>query len=241
VQLHLPFSQDDAREQRAVSLEDTRQVVEFVRVRSARRYILRVRPDGSLRVTVPRGGSRREAEQFVQRQERWIKGERRRVLVEHGPREWQHGSEILLNGALVRIAVDRRGDETVIVYGSRRLVATSATDVRQAIEADLRELARIDLADRLRALADRHGLRVGGVSIRNQRTRWGSCARNGNIALNFRLLQMPPDVRDYVLVHELMHIKQQNHSRRFWRLVEAAYPAFREAERWLRTTGKSLF
>jgi predicted metal-dependent hydrolase len=241
VQLHLPFSQDDRREPRPVSLEDTRQVVEFVRVRRARRYILRVRPDGSLRVTVPRGGSRREAEQFVQRQQRWIKGERRRVLVEHCSREWQHGSEILLNGESVRIAIDGRGDETIITYGNRQIVAAPAAHVRSAIEEDLRELARLDLTVRLRQLADQHGLPLGTVSIRNQRTRWGSCARNGNIALNFRLVQMPPDVRDYVLVHELMHIKQQNHSRRFWRLVEAVYPAFREAERWLRTTGKSLF
>ncbi len=241
MQLHLPFSQDEAREHQARSLEDARQVVEFVRVRRARRYILRMRPDGSLRVTVPRGGSRREAEQFVQRQQRWIKGERRRVLIEHGPREWEHGSEILLNGDLVRIAVERRGDEVVIAYGHRRLVTAGSANIRHAIEVDLRELARVDLTARLHELADQHGLRVGSVSIRDQRTRWGSCARNGNIALNFRLMQMPRHVRDYVLVHELMHIKQQNHSRRFWRLVEAAYPAFREAERWLRTTGKSLF
>jgi predicted metal-dependent hydrolase len=241
VQLNLPFLQNEAPEPRPVSREDPRHAVEFVRVRRARRYILRLRPDGSLRVTVPRGGSRREAEQFVQRQQRWINGERRRVLVEHCPREWQHGSEILLNGEPVRIAVGSRGDDTIITYGNRQTVAASGDTVRCAIEKDLRALARVDLPARLRHLADQHGVLVGAVSIRNQRTRWGSCAPNGNIALNFRLMQMPPDVRDYVLVHELMHIKQQNHSRRFWRLVAAVYPAFREAERWLRTTGRSLF
>ena len=52
---------------------------------------------------------------------------------------------------------------------------------------------------------------------------------------------MPPDIRDYVLIHELMHLRQQNHSRRFWRLVAAACPAYRDAERWLRTSGRSLF
>ena len=64
---------------------------------------------------------------------------------------------------------------------------------------------------------------------------------SGRIALNFRLVQMPPFVSDYVLLHELMHLKQQNHSRRFWRLVEAACPEFRAAERWLKTEGRSLF
>ena len=199
------------------------------------------RPDGSLRVTVPRGGSRREAEQFVQKHRRWIAGERHRVLVEHAPRNWGHGSEILLSGELVQVLVADRGDHTIITYGRRRLTVESPADVRAAIEADLRELARTQLLPRLRELAAQHALEIGTLSIRNQRSRWGSCARSGNIALNFRLVQMPPYVRDYVLVHELMHLKQQNHSRRFWRLVEAACPAFRDAERWLHTTGKSLF
>ena len=79
------------------------------------------------------------------------------------------------------------------------------------------------------------------ISIRNQRSRWGSCSHSGAIALNFRLVQAPDTIRDYVLIHELMHLKQQNHSRRFWRLVESAYPDFRAAERWLRTAGRSLF
>jgi predicted metal-dependent hydrolase len=244
VQLHFPFldsSEPPAREPEPRVVDDREPAIEFVRVRRARRYILRVRPDGSLRVTVPRGGSRREAEQFVQRQQPWIARERGRVLVEHAPRAWQHGSEILLQGELVRIEVEQRDDRTVITYGSRRVVTRATAEVRATIEHDLRALAKTDLIARLKVLAAEHGLRVGEVSIRNQRSRWGSCAKNGNIALNFRLVQMPPGVRDYVLLHELMHIKQQNHSPRFWRLVEAVYPAFREAEHWLRTTGKSLF
>lgn len=244
MQLHLPYlesTEPSVRDPERPAVEDDDQAIEFVRVRRARRYILRVRPDGSLRVTVPRGGSRREAEQFVRRQQPWIARERGRLLVEHAPRAWQHGSEILLNGDLVRIDVQQRGDRSVITYGPRHIVVRATADVRTSIEHDLRALAKIDLVERLRVLASEHGLRIGKVCIRNQRSRWGSCARNGNIALNFRLVQMPPEVRDYVLIHELMHIKQQNHSPRFWRLVEGAYPAFREAERWLRTTGKSLF
>jgi predicted metal-dependent hydrolase len=82
---------------------------------------------------------------------------------------------------------------------------------------------------------------VARVTIRDQRSRWGSCSPKGHIALNYRLLLMPSDVREYILIHELMHLKQANHSRRFWRLVEAACPRFRDAERWLRAHGPSLF
>jgi predicted metal-dependent hydrolase len=217
--------------------------IEFVRGPRARRYILRVRPDGTLRVTVPRGGSRREAEVFVRRHEQWIARERSRVRVESAPPAWQHGSTLLVAGESVSVAVEpaARGALWRVVYGDRAVLVRDPADVRPAIERDLRDLARVVLVPRLAELAAEHGLRVGVVSIRNQRSRWGSCARNGNIALNFRLVQMPVPVRDYVLLHELMHLRQQNHSRRFWRLVEAVCPGFREAERWLRTTGRTLF
>jgi predicted metal-dependent hydrolase len=215
--------------------------IEFVRTPRARRYILRIRPDGSLRVTVPRWGSKREARDFVARQRRWIERERERVLQEHGSRDWQDGSEIWLRGERVRVSVARDADGLTISYGDRRVAARGGDDIRGAIEEDLRRLAREELEPRLRDLAARHDLRPGRVSIRNQRSRWGSCAREGNIALNFRLVQMPSDIRDYVLLHELMHLRQQNHSSRFWRLVEQVCPAFREAERWLRIQGKALF
>ena len=244
MQLHLPFLESpdpQAREARPRPVDNPQQAVEFVRVRTARRYILRIRPDGTLRVTVPRGGSRREAEQFVLRHQRWIARERGRALVEHAPRAWQHGSEILLNGEPVCIRVEQREDQTVITFGQRRIVRGSHQMFARRLNTICDRSPETELVARLHVLAAEHGLKVGKVSIRNQRSRWGSCARNGNIALNFRLVQMPPGVRDYVLLHELMHMKQQNHSPKFWRLVEGVYPAFREAERWLRTTGKSLF
>ena len=167
-------------------------------MRRARRYILRVRPDGTLRVTIPRGGSRAEAIAFMGRHLAWVAAERERV-------ERQRAS------------------------------------VPPEREAELREQARQQLIPRLYDLAAQHGLTFTRVTIRNQRSRWGSCSRTGAIALNYRLVLMPSEVADYVLIHELMHLKEQNHGRRFWRLVEAACPAFRDAERWLRTHGRSLF
>ena len=100
--------------------------------------------------------------------------------------------------------------------------------------------ARHELPSRLTELATRHGLTVARVSIRNQRTRWGSCGHDGHISLNWRLVLMPPDVRDYVLVHELMHLRRLDHSRAYWKLVAAACPGYREARQWLRTNGASL-
>lgn len=215
--------------------------MEFVRARRARRYILRVRPDGTVRVTVPRGGSRREAESFLRQHARWIERERHRVRAEHAPSEWHEGSEILIRGRAAVITVTPTAAGFAVAYGERCLTLAALGNLRTAIEADLLAVARAELPARLAELAAGLGLTFGRVSIRNQRSRWGSCARNGNIALNFRLVQMPDRVRDYVLVHELMHIRQQNHSRRFWKLVAGVCPDYRECERWLRTTGRSLF
>jgi predicted metal-dependent hydrolase len=243
VQLHLPFLQN-TEPPPAPELPQAVPAsfaIEFVRVRRARRYILRVRQDGTLRVTVPRGGSRREAEQFIRKHEKWIARERTRVRSESPSPEWRDGTTILLRGTPVRITVESHSRGQRVFYGERSLMVRDGTDVRRVVESDLRDLARAELLPRLRELAVVHNLTLGAVTVRNQRSRWGSCARNGNIALNFRLVQMPAHVCDYVLVHELMHIRQQNHSRRFWRLVEAACPEFRDAERWLRTIGRTLF
>ena len=114
-------------------------------------------------------------------------------------------------------------------------------DIVATLAALERLLARAELVPRLHELAARHGLAVSRVTIRSQTSRWGSCSRGSSIALNFRLVQMPPDVCEYVLIHELMHLKQQNHSRRYWRLVEAVCPDYLAAEGWLRTEGKALF
>jgi hypothetical protein len=104
----------------------------------------------------------------------------------------------------------------------------------------LRRRATVELPARLGELATRHGLEVSRVSVRDQRARWGSCGRDGHICLNWRLVLMPPWVRDYVLIHELMHLKRMDHSRVYWELVANAHPDYEAARRWLREHGPSL-
>lgn len=221
--------------------EGTPERIDFVRVRRARRYILRVRPDGSLRITIPRGGSRAEAVAFLARQAAWIARERARVRREQAPVRWTHGSRILYLGEPAVIVVAALPDGWVASYGDRAVRVADPADVRAEIEHDLRQLARERLVPRLLQLAAEQGLSVKRVSIRNQRSRWGSCSRTGAIALNFRLLQMPGAVCDYVLLHELMHLRQPNHGPNFWALVARVCPGYEDAERWLRTSGRTLF
>ena len=84
------------------------------------------------------------------------------------------------------------------------------------------------------------GVDVKHVVVRNQRSRWGSCSSTGTISLNWRLVQTPDFVRDYIIYHELMHLREMNHSARFWARVEEVCPGWREAEHWLKRNGSLL-
>lgn len=112
-----------------------------------------------------------------------------------------------------------------------------AHDERRARERALTIRAKQELPPRLMELAARFGLTVTRISIRNQKWRWGSCSRGGHICLNWRLVAMPEEVRDYVLIHELMHLKRMDHSPAFWKLVGAACPEYKKARAWLRSHG----
>jgi predicted metal-dependent hydrolase len=109
-------------------------------------------------------------------------------------------------------------------------------DARRALQA----CAGVQLPARLLDLAAAHGLAVSQVSVRSQRTRWGSCGRDGHICLNWRLILMPGWVVDYVIIHELMHLRRLDHSSHYWRLVAEAYPNYDAARKWLREHGPSL-
>jgi predicted metal-dependent hydrolase len=103
-----------------------------------------------------------------------------------------------------------------------------------------KRLACSELTQRTHELAAHTNSDITKITIRNQRTRWGSCSRRRAISLNWRLIQTPPFVVDYIILHELMHLRQMNHSNRFWNEVEKVCPNWRDAERWLRKHGGQI-
>lgn len=205
----------------------------LVRHPRARRYCLRLRPDGSARVTVPRGGSVAEARQFAERNRDWLEHQFQKLEARpRRPAGWQIGSEILFRGERVRIQSEPSG--RICFGGETMLLPGTVADLRPAVERHLRQLAAHELPARLHELAGREGFAVTRVTVRNQRTRWGSCSRRGAISLNWRLIQMPGSVADYIMLHELAHLRQMNHSRRFWQEVARLCPDFQAAEAWLK-------
>jgi predicted metal-dependent hydrolase len=204
--------------------------------RRAKRYVLRLRPDGVARVAIPRGGSTAEARRFAERSIPWLERQLlRRTSTPPADRRWLAGGEILLHGAPVRIEHAPNGEPGRVSVGIEMVrVKDPAGDLRPEIERYLWRKAARELGARTLELAAAHQFPVRRVTVRNQRSRWGSCSRRGTISLNWRLIQAPDYVRDYIILHELAHLREMNHSKRFWREVARLCPEFDAAERWLK-------
>lgn len=97
-----------------------------------------------------------------------------------------------------------------------------------------KELARTLVKERIKFFNHHYKFTVNRISIRNQRSRWGSCSKKGNLNFNYRLVLLPPEVADYIIVHELCHLGEFNHSKKFWELVAKTIPDYKQIRKELR-------
>jgi predicted metal-dependent hydrolase len=202
----------------------------------ARNYVLRLFSNKTVVVTMPRAGTKAFARNFVASRKNWLERQWRILESRHFPPQLlRPGMEILFRGEPVALRLQQTGLDSQLLFGSESTpLADSDGNLRPTLERHLQLLAKTELAARARELAAAHHLEIKRVAVRNQKTRWGSCSHSGTISLNWRLIQLPAAVRDYIIVHELMHLRQLNHSPRFWAEVEKASPNYRAAEDWLK-------
>ncbi len=226
------------------SLEVSGRLLPLVLIRHprARRYLLRLTPEGAARVTIPRGGSALEARRFVERSKGWLEQAlQRQAARPFRSQLWPVGTPILFRGDNVVIEIVAGVAGNAVRFGSEVVkVADGVTDFRPMIESHLQRLATHELPLRVQTYAVQHRVVVSRISVRNQKSRWGSCSRRGTISLNWRLIQTPKNVQDYIILHELMHLRQMNHSTRFWREVKSVCPNYEIAELWLRQNSSLL-
>lgn len=214
----------------------------FVRSARARNYRLTLRRDGVAVATIPARGSEREARRFADGHRDWLERARARQRARPaGHAVWTVGTRVLWRGELAEIRVAADGERPAVCLAADVFrVPALERDLRPTLEAHFARRARIELPARAWELAAETGVEVKHVTVRNQRSRWGSCSAGGTISLNWRLAQTPESVRDYIIYHELMHLREMNHSARFWARVEEVCPAWRAAERWLKQNGSLL-
>jgi predicted metal-dependent hydrolase len=211
----------------------------FERSPRAQNYRLTLRRDGVAVATIPARGSEREARRFVEQHAEWL--ERARERQRKRPRAaeiWTIGTHILWRGEMHEVRIAAEGEKPKVCLAADVFrVARLDGDLRPTLEAHFARRAKVELPARAWELAALTGVAVTHVTVRNQRSRWGSCSANGTISLNWRLVQTPDFVRDYIVYHELMHLREMNHSARFWARVEEVCPGWREAEHWIKRNG----
>jgi predicted metal-dependent hydrolase len=205
----------------------------------ARRLTVRVYPGGRVEVTVPVGVRPSAVEEFVARHRAWINERvaelRTHPLPQHEPLPGRILLQALDADWQVRYVARRRpglritAARALEVYGD----PAHAPTARRLLRSWLTGEARGALEPWLARLAADGGFRYQRLQLRRQRTRWGSCSRSGTISLNVCLLFQPPAVVRYLLLHELCHTQQMNHSARFWRLLAAHEPDCRTLDREL--------
>ncbi|MDE2439891.1 MAG: M48 family metallopeptidase [Betaproteobacteria bacterium] len=219
------------------------QTVAYRLRRSQRRTIGLTIDHRGLRVGAPTRAKLGDIEALIQQHSQWVLDKlsdwRDRPAAE--PLEITDGTIIPLLGEPLTIAISSVG-RSRWQFGPRTLYlqAGNPSDVRQVLEKALRDKARVIFAERLALHAPRLGVAIPPLRLSSARTRWGSCSHHGGISLNWRLVFMPLPVVDYVVCHELAHLKEMNHSPRFWSVVEQLCPDWRAKRLELRQLARQI-
>jgi predicted metal-dependent hydrolase len=221
--------------------------IEVHRHPTARRLTLRVsRTRRAVILTMPRGSDFREADQFLSRSLEWVR-ERLECVPEPAP--FIDGATVPLRGVPHRIVFTgetRRG--TVVRVESsegRRMPALRVFGLEEHAPRRLKDWLTAEAARDLDARVAHHaralGVRARRITMRDQKSRWGSCSSAGQLSFSWRLVLAPPFVLDYVAAHEVAHLVEMNHGPRFWRTVAKALPDYEEAKAWLHIHGLDLY
>jgi len=215
-------------------------------IRSNRRTLaLIVELDGSVTVRAPRRASRKAIEAFVADKADWIAHKQARAKVLAAERRalektYREGETHLYLGQAYPLRRPAGAGKRVAFDEHAFSLPADCPEPAAAFERWYRRAARALLQERVAVLAATHGYTVKRVRITGARTRWGSCSSTGSLNFSWRLVQAPPDVVDYVVVHELVHLEHPNHSKVFWRRVAELCPDYAAQRAWLRTHGRGL-
>jgi predicted metal-dependent hydrolase len=211
-----------------------------IRRRKNQKYInLRITLEGELQVSAPYGIGIERIKDSVRKKERWIARNLEKVALSRS--DTDPLKSLLIDGRSYEIGVVRNAARSRLIRidreGARIEVHTKTptrAHVQKVLERFLVREARTRLPPRAAQLSALTGIHFGRVYIRNQRTRWGSSSGKGNVSFNWRAIMIPPEVQDYLIIHELAHQVHLNHSKAFWKVVEQWCPEYRSANRWLR-------
>ena len=226
------------------------QRIEYTLIQSSRQNVLfQALPEAGLRVYAPKYLRLRDVDEMVrQRADQLLEMQRQteeRLEADRRAHPVTDGSPILIEGrhCILRLRQGNRRSGRLVgeEYQLTLPNPDSDPDVRAAIRSTLSTVALKRIRQRLDYYAPRVGATPGRVAIREQKSRWGSCSRKGNLNFNWKLIMAPPQALDYVVVHELCHLHEFNHSPRFWALVGQQLPDYEVWKKWLKTHTDDMY
>lgn len=220
----------------------------------AKRLSLKIDSTGKFTLVIPKFTIGFNVNRFLEQNAEWINKhteKAKNIQKLHPKPKYQTGDVFYYFGEKVflevlpspkkRPSIKIRGDKMIIHYKESvetHCNASSAEDkknkIKKIIEKFYRKKAEEVMHDRLQFFDEHYNFKYNNVVLRNQKTRWGSCSSSKNLNFNWRLIMAPIEVIDYIVVHELCHLKQMNHSPNFWKLVESIMPDYKERKKWLK-------
>lgn len=222
--------------------------IEYILIQTARsNVLLQALPEGQTRVYAPKRMRLREIDETVRLNAEKIAGMHadldRRLDEDRKNRPVSEDSLISVEGG--RLALRLHEGRVRAEFGADELhlwlkAPGEEAEVRAALKTVLAARALERIRERLAVYGPRIGGEFGRVAVRDQRSRWGSCSSKHNLNFNWKLIMAPPQVLDYVVIHELCHLHEFNHSARFWKLVSAQMPEYEAWKKWLKSHGEEL-
>lgn len=207
------------------------------RIASARSLRARITDKGEVVITAPRLLPQRYIDNFISEHADWI-AEKYDKARQQQTALTEVRQTLLLRGKEYSFRLEVSSSKKGVKVTDGRIVVTAPSEdhnmVRSLLEKFFRKEAEKYLKPRVELLCDLVGKEIKTISVRSQRTRWGSCSSRLSISLNWRLIMAPDFASDYVIYHELAHLTHMNHSKRFWDLVADYIPNYKEAEKWLK-------
>jgi predicted metal-dependent hydrolase len=181
-------------------------------------------------------------QEFVEKHVEWVEKKQAEVasIVPEKKRQYQAGERFLFLGQEYPLEIIHSTQKKLVLEGCFKLTESAQKDAETLFRNWYRKQAGKIISERVAFFAERYQLPVETIRITSARTRWGSCSPKNKLSFSWRLVMMPMDVIDYVVVHELAHTVHHNHSRRFWNLVEKWMPDYKERRKQLRQMGKDV-
>lgn len=236
-------------------LAETPLIYSLRRSERAKNTRIVVKP-GKIEVVAPPKVSERRIKAFVEAQQDWIKAAVKRISDKAhatpvlAPHHYVDGVTVPYQGKQIPLQIKQSKTKTVRVLQTDTAFVVSLPEVadsqqgselvRQALIRWMKQEARRQAHEWIETHAPRHKLHPKSLRIKTQKSRWGSCGPQNDINLNWLLMLAPPSALEYVVVHELCHIRHKNHSQAFWQLVAEHLPGYQQQRRWLKQHGASL-